>query len=97
MPIYEFECPKCEEIFEKICSMGVVETECPECKTLSKKIISPANFKCDKFAYKPLKKSRPKSYVPTLHDLKLDPESKRKNRKDNLEKKRYMESRLNKK
>lgn len=82
MPIYEFECSKCGDIFEKICNSKVVVTICSNCGCAAKKIMSTVNFKCDKFAYKPLKKSRPKSYVPTLHDLKLDPESKKKRRKD---------------
>jgi putative FmdB family regulatory protein len=79
MPIYEFECSNCGEIFEKIHQRtDVIEDKCPECGFLARKIISAANFKVDKFAYKPLKKSTPKSYIPTLHDLKLDPESKKK-------------------
>lgn len=81
MPIYEFECSKCGKVFEKICKAGREWTNCPDCDYYSKKIISAVNFKCDKYAHKPLKKSRPKSYVPTLHDLKLDPESKKKRRK----------------
>jgi len=79
MPIYEFECPKCEETFERYCKYSDVEVSaCQKCGSISKKVMSAANFKVDKYAYKPLKESRPKSYVPTLHDLGLDPESKRK-------------------
>jgi len=79
MPIYEFECPKCEEVFERFCKYSDVEVSaCPECGSISKKVISAANFKVDKFAYKPLKKSNPKSYIPTLHDMGLDRDSKKK-------------------
>jgi putative FmdB family regulatory protein len=83
MPIYEFECSNCNKVFEKICHKTDVSQDiCPECGEVSKKIISAPNFRCNKYAYKPLKKSRPKSYVPTLHDLKLDPESKKKRAKE---------------
>lgn len=79
IPIYEFECPHCNEVFERIHhKTDVGQDSCPKCGALSKKVISAANFKVDKYAYKPLKKSRPKSYIPTLHDMKLDPESKKK-------------------
>lgn len=71
MPIYEFECPYCEEAFEAIHQKtDISQDSCPKCGAVSKKVMSAANFKVDKFAYKPLKKSRPKSYVPTLHDVR---------------------------
>lgn len=83
MPIYEFECPNCNEVFEAIHhKTDVGEDSCPKCNAISKKVISAVNFKMDKYAYKPLKKSKPKSYVPTLHDLKLDDESKKKRAKE---------------
>lgn len=79
MPIFKFECNKCNNIFEKICQdREVIETNSPCCNFLSKKIISVVNFKIGKYNYKPLKKSNPKSYVPTLRDLGLDSESKKK-------------------
>lgn len=88
MPIYEFECKNCDEIFEAIhYSTDVNQDSCPECGALSKKVISAVNFKVHKFAHKPLKKSNPKSYVPTLHDLGLDPKSKKKRAKEAREKK----------
>jgi len=32
MPIYEFECRKCEKTFEKLCRMNWAnETTCPDC------------------------------------------------------------------
>jgi len=41
MPIYEYYCPNCEEIFEHIKSMDKRETDaCPVCETTSRLIPS---------------------------------------------------------
>ena len=82
MPIYEFECGKCNNVFEILCvNRNTFQINSPCCNVISKKIISAVNFKVDKLAYKPLKSSKPRSYVPTLHDLGLDKESKKKRKK----------------
>ena len=72
MPIYEFECEWCGEKFEKFCNINFDESKicCPMCAMVAKKVISQSSFVIDKFRYKPLKKSKPKSYIPTLHDIK---------------------------
>lgn len=31
MPIYEFECPRCENRFEELSAVGTTATDCPEC------------------------------------------------------------------
>lgn len=37
MPIYSFQCEKCNVIFEKLCKMGTNETTCPYCGMTTKK------------------------------------------------------------
>lgn len=40
MPIYEFQCTKCKEIFEDLVSIGQKTHKCPLCGAKSKKIMS---------------------------------------------------------
>ena len=46
MPIYEFECKSCKEIFEKIISIREDSSNirCPKCSKLAKKLISRNRF-----------------------------------------------------
>jgi len=49
MPVYEFECQDCGEIFEVICIKSQTHADCPECRGLEKpgrgrRILSAANF-----------------------------------------------------
>jgi putative FmdB family regulatory protein len=71
MPIYEFECKKCG-IFDEVYGINsnIQSSPCPKCGELANKIMSSANFKVWKYAHKPLKKSKPKSYIPSIHDIK---------------------------
>ncbi len=49
MPLYEFECNKCEHIFDKILTikeMEIVKLECPKCASDDiKKLISSGGIK----------------------------------------------------
>ncbi len=40
MPIYEFQCTSCKEIFEDLVSVGQKTHKCPVCGAKSKKIMS---------------------------------------------------------
>jgi putative FmdB family regulatory protein len=40
MPIYEFQCTSCKEIFEDLVNVGQKTHKCPVCGAKSKKIIS---------------------------------------------------------
>ncbi|MBU1023548.1 FmdB family transcriptional regulator [bacterium] len=40
MPIYEFQCTECKEIFEELVGVGKRMHKCPECGGKGKKIIS---------------------------------------------------------
>lgn len=46
MPIYEFLCPKCKHLFERLYKMSNKKPpKCPKCKTNTYRIISRPNFK----------------------------------------------------
>jgi putative FmdB family regulatory protein len=40
MPIYEFKCSKCDNIFEDILAMDVDNPKCPECQSETEKLVS---------------------------------------------------------
>ena len=45
MPIYEYQCPECDAIFEEWQSgFDEVDRECPQCGALSKRLISHTSF-----------------------------------------------------
>lgn len=45
MPIYEYKCPKCKTIIEKLKLSNDINTEfCPNCNTVMKKQISLSSF-----------------------------------------------------
>ena len=44
MPIYEFQCTECREIFEDMVPVGQKTHKCPVCGKKSKKIISPVGI-----------------------------------------------------
>lgn len=45
MPLYEFQCKKCNYIFEEFFKpRTVLAMECPKCKGLAEKVISKSNF-----------------------------------------------------
>ncbi len=45
MPIYEYQCPKCQSLFEEWQSgFEEIEMECPECGAQSKRLISHSSF-----------------------------------------------------
>jgi putative FmdB family regulatory protein len=44
MPIYQYECKSCGNIFEKLKNKITDKEICPACGGNSKKIISPASF-----------------------------------------------------
>ena len=44
MPIYEFKCNKCNNIFEQMCEIKKQSIKCPKCKKESQKIISKSSF-----------------------------------------------------
>jgi len=43
MPIYEYQCPKCEKTFTKLCYVDTPEAHCPICNSMSKRIMSVVN------------------------------------------------------
>lgn len=49
MPIYEYECKTCNEVFEKIAKIGNKQTKCDKCGTTCKKIMSSFSFKVNGF------------------------------------------------
>lgn len=46
MPLYEFVCPHCNAVIEKICASDVYVQSC-DCGTLAKRIISIPTIKLD--------------------------------------------------
>lgn len=46
MPIYEYQCPKCQKVFEEWVSLSQAHGEepCPDCGTLSPRLISHSSF-----------------------------------------------------
>ena len=40
MPIYEFQCTNCREVFEEMVAVGTKTHKCPHCGNKAKKIIS---------------------------------------------------------
>lgn len=46
MPIYEYQCPKCQHVFEEMVSLSQAHGEepCPRCGTLSPRMISHTSF-----------------------------------------------------
>jgi len=45
MPVYEYECTECGEIFEVLHKIDEEYKEgCPKCRAKAKKILSPTNF-----------------------------------------------------
>ena len=48
MPIYEFQCEECGEVFEELVLRKDEEVECKKCKSKKvKKLVSKVAFKCD--------------------------------------------------
>jgi len=43
MPIYEYQCPKCERTFKKLCYVDTPEARCSVCNSMAKRIISLVN------------------------------------------------------
>lgn len=33
MPLYEFECAKCQKVFEELCPVGSAKPPCPVCRS----------------------------------------------------------------
>ena len=44
MPIYEFFCPNCGEIYEDLCELTQDKMLCPKCDALINRCISQNNF-----------------------------------------------------
>jgi len=46
MPIYMYECPECEQTFEKELPLSAFDEPqiCPECGTKAKQVVAPTNF-----------------------------------------------------
>ncbi|MCR5561919.1 MAG: zinc ribbon domain-containing protein [Desulfovibrio sp.] len=46
MPIYEYQCPKCQRVFEEWCKVSEAHAEecCPDCGTSSPRLISETSF-----------------------------------------------------
>lgn len=46
MPIYEYQCPKCQHVFEEMVSLSQAHGEepCPRCGALSPRMISHTSF-----------------------------------------------------
>lgn len=44
MPIYDFECPCCKLVFERIVNSNICEYECPVCLGVAHKIFSGTKF-----------------------------------------------------
>ena len=40
MPVYDQQCPNCDKIFERICSVNEDKVPCPDCGTQAHRIIS---------------------------------------------------------
>lgn len=67
MPIFDFKCKKCGDVKEQF-MFGSEEPEpCSKCGSveLQKQLSCPGSVICPWESFKPLKESRPKSYVPT--------------------------------
>jgi putative FmdB family regulatory protein len=44
MPVYEYECRKCEHRFEKLGSTDMNPPRCPKCKSETRKVVSQSTF-----------------------------------------------------
>lgn len=46
MPIYEYQCPKCQRVFEEWCKVSEAHAEelCPDCGASSPRLISETSF-----------------------------------------------------
>lgn len=54
MPLYDFQCTKCEHVFEENTKSDATPPVCPECGGSTEKVISVPNFKVKQISDKAL-------------------------------------------